>query len=30
MSLAGIYGDPQVGDPVEYDYLKLVLNDQTV
>ena len=29
-SLAGVYGDPQVGDPVEYDYLKLVLNDQTV
>lgn len=29
-SLAGVYGDPEVGDPVEYDYLKLVLIDGIV
>ena len=24
LELAGVYGDPDVGDPVEYDHLKLV------
>ena len=30
LNLGGVYGDKNVGDPVEYDYLKLVLTDDTV
>jgi hypothetical protein len=30
LNLGGVYGDKNVGDPVEYDHLKLVLTDDTV
>ena len=30
LNLGGVYGDKSVGDPVEYDNLKLVLTDDTV
>ena len=30
LNLGGVYGDKNVGDPVEYDNLKLVLTDDTV
>lgn len=30
LNLGGVYGDKRVGDPVEYDQLKLVLTDDTV
>jgi hypothetical protein len=30
LNLGGTYGDKSVGDPVEYDYLKLVLTDDVV
>ena len=30
LNLGGVYGDESVGDPVEYDQLKLVLTDETV
>ena len=30
LNLGGVYGDEDVGSPVEYDYLKLVLADDTV
>jgi hypothetical protein len=30
LSLGGVYGDENAGDPVEYDHLKLVLNGDTV
>lgn len=30
LSLGGVYGDKNAGDPVEYDHLKLVLTDDTV
>ena len=30
LNLGGVYGDKNAGDPVEYDHLKLVLNDDTV
>jgi hypothetical protein len=30
LNLGGVYGDKSVGDPVEYDHLKLVLTDDTV
>ena len=30
LNLGGIYGDKNAGDPVEYDNLKLVLNEDTV
>jgi len=26
--LGGIYGDPNVGDPVQYDYLRLIFDHQ--
>ena len=29
-NLGGVYGDESIGDPVEYDNLKLVLTDTTV
>jgi len=28
--LGGVYGDPDIGDPVEYDHLKLILTGDTV
>jgi hypothetical protein len=30
LNLGGVYGDRDVGDPVEYDHLKLSLTDDTV
>ena len=30
LNLGGVYGDKRAGDPVEYDHLKLVLNDDKV
>ena len=30
LNLGGVYGDESVGDPVEYDQLKLVLTKDTV
>lgn len=30
LSLGGVYGDRDAGDPVEYDHLKLILTDGTV
>lgn len=30
LNLGGVYGDESVGDPIEYDHLKLVLTDHTV
>ncbi len=30
LNLGGVYGDEYVGSPVEYDYLKLVLTNDTV
>jgi hypothetical protein len=30
LNLGGVYGDKRVGDPVEYDQLKLVLTNDTV
>ena len=30
LNLGGVYGDKDVGSPVEYDHLKLVLADDTV
>ena len=30
LNLGGVYGDESVGDPVEYDQLKLVLTEDTV
>ena len=30
LNLGGVYGDKNAGDPVECDYLKLVLTDDTV
>ena len=30
LNLGGVYGDKKVGDPVEYDNLKLVLTNDTV
>ena len=30
LNLGGVYGDQNAGDPVEYDYLKLVLTDDVV
>ena len=30
LDLAGVYGDKNAGDPVEYDHLKLILTDDTV
>ncbi len=30
LNLGGVYGDRSAGDPVEYDHLKLVLEDSTV
>lgn len=30
LNIGGVYGDKNVGDPVEYDNLKLVLTDDTV
>ena len=30
LDLGGIYGDESVGDPVEYDYLKIILLDSVV
>ena len=29
-NLGGVYGDQEIGDPVEYDHLKLILTDDTV
>jgi hypothetical protein len=30
LDLGGVYGDRNVGDPIEYDYLKLILTSDTV
>ncbi|MDY0298097.1 MAG: hypothetical protein RB296_12355 [Acidobacteriota bacterium] len=30
LELGGVYGDPDMGDPVEYDYLRLVLGNHSV
>ena len=30
LNLGGVYGDKRLGDPVEYDQLKLLLTDDTV
>jgi hypothetical protein len=30
LNLGGVYGDRNVGDPVEYDHLRLILTDNTV
>lgn len=30
LNLGGIYGNKKAGDPMEYDYLKLILTDGTV
>lgn len=30
VNLGGVYGDEQVGEPVEYDHLKLVMTDDAV
>lgn len=30
LNLGGVYGDKSLGDPVEYDHLRLVLTDETV
>ena len=30
LNLGGVYGDRTVGDPVEYDHLKIVLTDDIV
>jgi hypothetical protein len=30
LDLGGVYGDEMLGDPVEYDYLKLTLNDDEI
>ncbi len=30
LSLGGVYGNKKAGDPMEYDYLKLILTDGTV
>lgn len=30
LNLGGVYGDKNAGDPMEYDYLKLILTDDTV
>ena len=30
LTLGGVYGDKNAGDPVEYDHLKLVLTENTV
>ena len=30
LNLGGVYGDRRLGDPVEYDHLRLVLTDDTV
>ena len=30
LNLGGVYGDRNIGDPVEYDHLKLILTDDTV
>ncbi|MDI6451437.1 hypothetical protein [Anaerobaca lacustris] len=30
LNLGGVYGDEGAGDPIEYDYLKLILTDDTV
>ena len=30
LNLGGVYGDKDVGDPVEYDYLRLILTDDVV
>jgi hypothetical protein len=30
LDLGGVYGDRNVGDPVEYDHLKLILTSDTV
>lgn len=30
LNLGGVYGDPDIGDPVEYDNLKLILTDDDI
>ena len=30
LNLGGVYGDQNAGEPMEYDYLKLILTDDTV
>jgi hypothetical protein len=30
LNLGGVYGDKDAGDPIEYDYLRLDLTDDTV
>jgi len=30
LELGGVYGDPDVGDPVQYDHLKIFLDDEVV
>ncbi len=30
LNLGGVYGNKNAGDPMEYDYLKLILPDDTV
>lgn len=30
LNLGGVYGNKKAGDPMEYDYLKLILIDDTV
>lgn len=30
LNLGGVYGDRNAGDPVEYDYLRLILAEDTV
>ena len=30
LNLAGIYGDKTLGDPIQYDHLKLILTDDVV
>ncbi len=30
LNLGGVYGNKNAGDPMEYDYLKLILTDDTV
>ena len=30
LNLGGTYGDKSIGDPVEYDHLKLILTDDTI
>lgn len=30
LTLEGVYGDRNIGDPVEYDHLRLILTDRVV